>query len=303
VPRGYDMAAEALRADPALGKQVFRNLRLIFYAAAALPQSVWDALQALSVEFTGKTLPMVSAWGSTETSPLATDCHFQAGRSGNIGLPVPGVELKLVPNGDKREILVRGPNVTPGYWKNEALTREAFDAEGFYRIGDAVRFADTERPEAGLFFDGRVSEDFKLTSGTWVSVGELRVDGISALAPVAQDIVVTGHNLNEVCFLVFPNVAACRRIAGADEVTSIREVLDHPAIREAMRSGLERLRSQGGGTSRFAARARLLDTPPSVDYGEITDKAYINQRAVLARREQDVRLLHGEDPAHFIAIG
>ena len=303
VPRGYDMAVEALRGDPALGRRVFRNLKLIFYAAAALPQSVWEALEALSVEFTGKKTPMVSSWGSTETAPLATDCHFQAERSGNIGLPVVGVELKLVPNGDKREILVRGPNVTPGYWKNEAQTREAFDEEGFYRIGDAVRFADPARPEAGLFFDGRVSEDFKLTSGTWVSVGELRVDGISALAPIAQDIVVTGHDKDDVGFLVFPNVAACRRIAGADDAVPVRDVLDHPVVREAVRSGLTQLKARGGGSSRYAARARLLDMPPSVDHGEITDKAYINQRAVLSRREHEVKRLHGDDPAHYVAVG
>jgi feruloyl-CoA synthase len=304
VPRGYDMAVEAIRADPELGRQLFRNLRVIFYAAAALPQSVWEALGELSTKLAGRRIPMVSAWGSTETSPLATDCHFQAERSGNIGVPVPGVELKLTPNGGKMEVRVRGPNVTPGYWKNEALTAEAFDEEGFYRIGDAVRLADPERPEAGLFFDGRVSEDFKLTSGTWVSVGELRIEGISALSPIAQDIVVTGHDHDEIGFLVFPNVPACRRIAGLGEDAPLQEALGAEAVRATLRDGLLRLKEKcGGASSRYATRARLLAAPPSPDAGEITDKGYINQRAALVCRAADVGLLQGDDPAHYVGIG
>ncbi len=252
---------------------------------------MWDALQTLSVEFTGRQIPMVAAWGATETAPMATDCYFQAERSGNIGVPIPGVELKLLPNAGKLEARVRGPNVTPGYWKNEALTRAAFDEEGFYKIGDAVRFADPEHPEAGLFFDGRVSEDFKLTSGTWVSVGELRVNAIAALAPVAQDIVIAGHDTDEVVFLVFPNIPACRRLAGVGEDAPLDEVFTHEAVRGAVRSGLRKLREDNGGsTSRFATRARLLAAPPSVDTGEITDKGYINQRAVLTRRAAAVEI-------------
>ena len=204
VPRGFDMLIAALRGDDALRQNFFSEVKFAFYAGAALPQNLWDALEALSIETVGRALPMVSAWGSTETSPLATDCHFQAKRSGNIGVPIPGTELKLVPSGDKLEVRVRGPNVTPGYWKAPELTAQAFDAEGFYLIGDAVTFADPARPELGLFFDGRVAEDFKLNSGTWVNVGHLRVAGIAALAPLAQDIVVTGHGGDEVRFLVFP---------------------------------------------------------------------------------------------------
>ncbi len=171
VPRGFDMLIAALREDDALRRRFFSEVRLAFYAAAALPQNLWDALAELSIRTVGHAMPMVSAWGSTETSPLATDCHFQAERSGNIGVPIPGTELKLVPSGNKLEVRVRGPNVTPGYWKAPELTAQAFDADGFYLIGDAVTFADPDRPERGLFFDGRVAEDFKLNSGTWVSVG------------------------------------------------------------------------------------------------------------------------------------
>ena len=216
VPRGFDMLIAALRGDDELRQKFFSEVNFAFYAGAALPQNLWDALEELSIKTVGRAMPMVSAWGSTETSPLATDCHFQAKRSGNIGVPIPGTELKLVPSGDKLEVRVRGPNVTPGYWKAPELTAQAFDAEGFYLIGDAVTFADPARPELGLFFDGRVAEDFKLNSGTWVSVGTLRVAGIAALAPLAQDIVVTGHGSDEVRFLVFPEhrglPGACRFI-------------------------------------------------------------------------------------------
>ena len=162
VPRGFDMLIAALRGDDELRRRFFGEVKFAFYAGAALPQNLWDALEELSIKTVGRALPMVSAWGSTETSPLATDCHFQARRSGNIGVPIPGTELKLVPSGNKLEVRVRGPNVTPGYWKAPELTAQAFDIEGFYLIGDAVTFADPARPELGLFFDGRVAEDFKL---------------------------------------------------------------------------------------------------------------------------------------------
>jgi feruloyl-CoA synthase len=244
---------------------------------------------------------MVSAWGSTETSPLATDCHFQAKRSGNIGVPIPGTELKLVPSGDKLEVRVRGPNVTPGYWKAPELTAQAFDEEGFYLIGDAVKFADPARPELGLFFDGRVAEDFKLNSGTWVSVGALRVAGISALAPLAQDIVVTGHGGDEVRFLVFPNIPACRAHAGSPDSAGADEVIGHEKVRAAIASGLAKLKAQSGNSSGHATRALLLAEPASVDGGEITDKGYINQRAVLMRRADAVAVLDDDKSAAWIA--
>lgn len=276
VPRGFDMLI------------------------AALPQNLWDALEELSIKTVGRALPMVSAWGSTETSPLATDCHFQAQRSGNIGVPIPGTELKLVPSGDKLEVRVRGPNVTPGYWKSPELTAQAFDAEGFYLIGDAVTFADPARPELGLFFDGRVAEDFKLNSGTWVSVGTLRVAGIAALAPLAQDIVVTGHGGDEVRFLVFPNTVACRAHAGLPDGADAKDVIGHDKVRSAIASGLAKLKAQSGNSSGHATRALLLAEPASVDGGEITDKGYINQRAVLTRRAKAVVTLNDEVSAEWI---
>jgi feruloyl-CoA synthase len=301
VPRGFDMLIAALRSDGELRQRFFSEVKFAFYAGAALPQNLWDALEELSIKTVGRALPMVSAWGSTETSPLATDCHFQAQRSGNIGVPIPGTELKLVPSGDKLEVRVRGPNVTPGYWKAPELTAQAFDAEGFYLIGDAVTFADPARPELGLFFDGRVAEDFKLNSGTWVSVGTLRVAGIAALAPLAQDIVVTGHGGDEVGFLVFPNIAACRAHAGLPDSADARDVIRHDEVRSAIASGLAKLKAQSGNSSGHATRALLLAEPASVDGGEITDKGYINQRAVLTRRAQAVATL--DDAASVEWIG
>ena len=301
VPRGFDMLIAALRGDEELRRRFFGEVKFAFYAGAALPQNLWDALEQLSVETVGRALPMVSAWGSTETSPLATDCHFLAERSGNIGVPIPGTELKLVTSGDKLEVRVRGPNVTPGYWKAPDLTKQAFDEEGFYLIGDAVKLADPARPERGLFFDGRVAEDFKLNSGTWVSVGTLRVAGIAALAPLAQDIVVTGHGGDEVRFLVFPNIAACRAQAGLPEAAGVNDVLAHDKVRTAIAQGLAKLKQQGANSSGHATRVLLLAEPPSVDGGEITDKGYINQRAVLARRADAVAKLNDDLSAEWIA--
>jgi feruloyl-CoA synthase len=300
VPRGFDMLVAALRDDEELRRRFFSEVKFAFYAGAALPQNLWDALQDLSSKTTGRAMPMVSAWGSTETSPLATDCHFQAERSGNIGVPIPGTELKLVPSGDKLEVRVRGLNVTPGYWKAPELTAKAFDEEGFYLIGDAVTFADPGRPERGLFFDGRVAEDFKLNSGTWVSVGTLRVAGIAALAPLAQDIVITGHGGDHVRFLVFPNVAACRAHAGLAESAGAIEVIGHEKVRAAIAQGLAKLRAQRGGSSAHATRALLLAEPASVDGGEITDKGYINQRAVLTRRASAVAVLENDASGEWI---
>ena len=301
VPRGFDMLIAALREDEALRRRFFGEVKFAFYAGAALPQNLWDAMEELSIKTVGRALPMVSAWGSTETSPLATDCHFQARRSGNIGVPIPGTELKLVPSGDKLEVRVRGPNVTPGYWKASELTAQAFDAEGFYLIGDAVTFADPARPELGLFFDGRVAEDFKLNSGTWVSVGTLRVAGITALAPLAQDIVVTGHGGDHVRFLVFPNIAACRAHAGLADSTDVSEVIGHDKVRAAIAAGLAKLKTQSSGSSStHATRALLLAEPASVDDGEITDKGYINQRAVLTRRATAVATLQDDASTEWI---
>jgi feruloyl-CoA synthase len=296
VPLAYALLVAELRDNAALRKSFFSRLQIIFYAGAALPQSTWDELERLAVMELGHPVVMLSSWGSTETAPAATDCHFQAVRSGVIGVPIPGTTLKLVPVADKLEVRVKGPNVFPGYWKQPELTAKAFDEDGFYMIGDAVSFVDPARPEQGLLFDGRVAEDFKLLSGTWVHVGSIRVAGISALSPVAQDIVVTGHDRDDIGFLVFPNIAECRRLTGLGDDVPVGTVLGHPAIKERVREGLVRMKRDGGGSSTYPARVLLMAEPPSSEHGEMTDKGYINQRAVLTRRADRVLELHSDAP-------
>jgi feruloyl-CoA synthase len=295
VPRAYDMLVPLLRDNAALRRNFFSRLQIIFYAGAALPQHLWEELDRLARMELGEPVTMLSSWGSTETAPACTDCHFQAVRSGVIGVPIPGTELKLVPVADKLEVRVKGPNVFPGYWKQPALTRAAFDEEGFYIIGDAVEFVDPARPEQGLLFDGRVAEDFKLLTGTWVHVGSLRVAGIDALSPVAQDIVVTGHDRDEIGFLVFPNMSECRRLAGLPADTPADQVLGHPMVKERVREGLVRMKREGGGSSTYPSRLLLMAEPPSTETGEITDKGYINQRAVLTRRADLVVHLYADE--------
>ena len=293
VPRGFDALIPYLEQDAALRKNLFSELQLIFYAAAALPQNLWEKLEDLSVQERGKRTVMVSSWGATETAPMVTSVHYEIERAGVIGLPAPGTELKMVPNQGKLELRVRGPNVTPGYWKRPDLTREAFDEEGFYRIGDAGRFADPNDPARGIEFDGRIAEDFKLMSGVWVHVGALRVKALAALAPVAQDIVVAGHDREEAGFLVFANPPGCRGLCPdlpAD--APLEQVLADPRVVAHVRDGMAKLREEGGGSSTYAARAILMAEPPSIDANEITDKGYINQRAVLSRRAALVERLY-----------
>ncbi len=305
VPRGFDMLLPALEQDAALRKNFFSRLQMIFYAAAALPQNLWQRLEALSIQERGERVVMVSAWGSTETAPMVTTVHFPIERAGVIGLPGPGSELKMVPCANKMELRVRGPNVTPGYWKRDDLTRAAFDEEGFYMIGDAGRFADPDAPVKGVVFDGRIAEDFKQMSGTWVHTGNLRVNALSELAPVAQDIVVTGHDLEEIGFLIFPNVAACRALCpDLDVQLPLVQLLADERVVACVRAGLQRLAAKGSGGSTFATRALLMQEPPSIDAGEITDKGYINQRAVRTRRGELVARLYSDAPGTgVIALG
>lgn len=296
VPRGFDMLVPVLRKDAALRRQFFSRLQVIFYAAAALPQHLWDALKEISMEELGYVVPMVTAWGSTETSPLATDCNFQAERSGVIGLPIPGVTLKLLPNGDKLEVRVKGPNITPGYFKQPELSSKAFDEEGFYIMGDAVCFVDPQAPHRGLVFDGRVTEDFKLSTGTWVNVGGLRLKVIAKMAPLIQDAVIAGHDRGEIGLLLIPNIAACRELAGLADDAPLAEVLAHPRVRAHVQTALDDIKRSGTGSSTFATRALMLEQPLSVDASEITDKGYVNQGAVLKNRAALVTRLYAANP-------
>ncbi len=295
VPRGFDMILPHLEQDDALRDHFFSNLDMIFYAAAALPQTLWQRLEALSVAARGEKIVMTSAWGATETAPLVTGVHFPIDRAGVIGLPVPGTELKMVPNGGKLEMRVRGPNVTPGYFKREDLAREAFDEDGFYKIGDAGKLADPDDPAKGIVFDGRVAEDFKLLTGSWVSVGTLRVAVIGAGAPLIQDAVVAGHDRDEVGLLVFPDAAGAARVAGLDARTPLSELAANDKVRAALRRGLAAYNAKHPGSSTRIARLLLLSEPPDSDANEITDKGYINQRAVLERRGDLVEMLFSDD--------
>jgi feruloyl-CoA synthase len=278
VPRGFDMLLPHLEQDAQAARDVFKNLEAVFYAGAALPQSIWERLQALARTVRDKPLWFTSAWGSTETAPAVTTVHWRIDSAGCIGLPLPGTEVKFVPNGSKLELRVRGPNLFNAYRGAPDLTAKAFDEDGFYLIGDAGRLVDEHDPTRGIAFDGRVAEDFKLTTGTWVSVGTLRVRAVTVLAPHVADVVVTGHDRAEIGLLVFPTPQS--------KALSPQEWEDH------IRSGLVALRAQGGGSSQTPTRAMLMDEPLDADAGEITDKGYINQRAVIARRAQSVERLH-----------
>lgn len=282
VPRGLDMLLPALEADDDLARRFLSRVRAVFYAGAALPQATWDRLQRLAARVRGEPLWLTTSWGSTETAPAATSAHWELERAGCIGLPLPGVELKLVPNGAKLELRVRGVSVFPGYRDAPQLTADAFDDDGYYKIGDAGVFVDAQLPERGIAFDGRVAEDFKLSTGTWVSVGTLRVRLVSALAPLAQDAVITGHDRDEVGALVFP-APACAAMPHDERVRKVREAL-------------QAMKAEGGGSSSFPTRVLLLAEPPSIDAGEITDKGYVNQRAVLTRRTGDVAALYAQAP-------
>ena len=281
APRGYDALLPYLETDRDLRKSFFARLKVLLYAAAALPIHIWERLEQLSIQETGRRVRMTSGWGSTETAPQVTLVHFESRRTSVIGLPTPGIELKMVPvdRAGKYELRVRGPNVTPGYWKQPELTAAAFDDEGFYKMGDAGCFADPDDPAQGIEFAGRLAEDFKLLTATWVHVGALRIRAIAALAPVAQDVVIAGHDRNEVGFLIFP-APGCRAT--------------DPLVRRRVLDGMAMLRNEGGGTSTYATCAILLEEPPSLDGGEITDKGYINQRAVLERRARLVDRLYAE---------
>jgi feruloyl-CoA synthase len=278
VPRGFDLLLPLLETDAALRASFFRDLDVLFYAAAALPANLWIRLEKLAHDERAGRLAMFSAWGSTETSPLATQVHFPIDRAGVIGLPIAGCELKLVPSAGKLEARVRGPNVTPGYLGRPDLTRAAFDDEGFYVTGDAMKLAHPDHPEQGVVFDGRVAEDFKLTTGTWVHVGALRTRLIAAADPWVQDAVITGHDRDEVGALVFLTAAARGRPI--------------EARREGLLEALRVLAREPGGSSMRPSRLMVLDEPPSLDDGEITDKGYMNQRAILERRAAEVDELY-----------
>ncbi|MBI3444996.1 MAG: feruloyl-CoA synthase [Magnetospirillum sp.] len=293
VPRGYDMLIPLLEKDAELRANFFKDLKLMFYAGAALPQNLWEKLEQLSIQTVGYKVRLVSSWGSTETSPMITTVHFDIERAGNVGLPAPGCEIKMIPNAGKLEMRVRGTNITPGYFKRDDLTRKAFDEDGFYIIGDAGKLADPDDPSKGIIFDGRVAEDFKLTSGTWVHVGALRVAILDAAAPILQDAVITGHDREEVGVLGFASLPGCLKLCpDAAPDTPLAELIARPEIKARLQAAMKALAAEGKGSSHRVGRGLLMADPPSIDANEITDKGYINQRAVLTKRSDLVEKLY-----------
>jgi feruloyl-CoA synthase len=298
MPRGYDLLLAHFRDDAKLRENFFSRLKFMFYAGAALSQPLWDAYRKLMMEACGERVLMATGLGATETSPMALQCTWDSERAGAIGIPMPGVEAKLVATGDKMEIRIKGPNVTPGYWRDPQLTSKAFDEEGYYKFGDAVRLVDPEDVNQGLLFDGRFAEDFKLASGTFVNVGPLRSRIIHWFAPYVIDAVITGHDRNFLGTMLVPNLETSRALAKElPPSATAAEVLRNNAVREKFTELLESFAAQSTGNSNRVERALLLEEPPSLDAGEITDKGSLNQRTILDRRTALVEQLHAENPA------
>lgn len=294
VPKGFELLVKKLNEDEKFAKQFFSRLQFMFFAAAGMAQHIWDGIDELAIKYTGKKIPMLTGLGATETAPSATFASIEESASGVIGCPAPGVTLKLVPNEGKLECRVKAVTVMPGYWRQPELTEKAFDEEGFYCLGDAVAYLDEENPNRGFRFDGRVSEDFKLDSGTWVSAGTLRAKFISAFAPLVQDVVLCGTNRGYITGLVFPDFVHCQALIEGGEAMSRQEIVEHPVVREAFAEKLAEFKAQGTGSSTVVTRILLQHVEPSLDAHEITDKGSLNQRNVQKHRSDQVELLYQE---------
>jgi feruloyl-CoA synthase len=292
VPKGFEEIANALEVDEGLRKTFFSRVKMFFFSGAGLSQPVWDKLDAVAEKECGERIRMLTGLGMTETSPFAICANAYEVKSGHIGLPAPGLEMKLVPMGDKQEVRYRGPNVTSGYWRAPEQTAECFDSEGFYCSGDAAKPMDPAHPERGFMFDGRIAEDFKLSTGTFVSVGPLRAKIIAAGDPLVQDVVIAGINRGEIGVLFFPRLDACRAYVELPANAPAHIVLGEPKLRAFFQRLVDVLHSTGSGSSTRVARALVLAEPPSIDKGEITDKGSINQRAVLTHRDVDVMRMY-----------
>ena len=301
VPAAYGMLVPELEKDDDLARNFFSNIRTLAYGGAALSQDLYDRIQEVAVRITGERIVFSSGYGATETAPTIMNVHWETERMGLLGLPLPGIELKLVPTGSKLEVRVKGDCITKGYYKNPEKTAEAFDEEGFYRLGDAAKFVDENRPEEGLVFDGRVAEDFKLSTGTWVSAGRLRVQAIEAAGGLLQDALVTGLDKEYIGILGFPNIPACRKCAG-DENLAPEELITHQGVLEKLGAGLAKHNSTNPGSSTRVSRAMLMSEPPSIDAGELTDKGYINQSTALARRADLVEKLYADPPGNDVVV-
>ncbi len=294
VPIGFEMLASEMKTNAALRKNLLSRCRMFFYAGAALAQPIWDSLYSSQEKELGYRIPMTSGLGMTESAPFGLFVTNVNVKAGDLGLPAAGLELKLVKHGDKTEVRYRGANITPGYWKNPEATKEAFDEEGFLCTGDAVKWIDEADFHLGLKFDGRVAEDFKLSTGTFVSVGPLRAKLIAAGAPFIQDVVITGLNMREVGALIIPALIPAKKALGLPDSASYQEVATHPRLQNAMQTMLTAQAAISTGSASRIARATVLTEPPNIDKGEITDKGSINQRAVLTARAELVDQLYAD---------
>jgi feruloyl-CoA synthase len=297
VPKGFEALIPFLRERRDFRERFFSRLKMFYYAGAGLLQPVWDELDRLAIETCGERIMMFTGLGSTETGPAALFPGKDLRRAGEVGLPASGVELKLVPVGDKLEARLRSPSVTPGYWRQPDLTRLAFDDEGFYRIGDALRFVDPNDIMRGFIFYGRIVEDFKLSTGTFVSAGPMRGKFLSHCAPYAHDAVIAGHDRDFVTVLVFPALDACRELAKLPATASAAETVANPAVHAKFQALLNELAAEATGSSNRIARAILMSEPPAIDAHEVTDKGSINQGAVLKNRGALVLDLYSPRPS------
>jgi len=295
APVAFGWLCDAMERDQALRDKFFAKLIYAGYGGATLSQDIADRFQAQAIAATGFRIPLTTMYGATETQGI-TVVHWNTERVGLIGLPLPGIELKLVPNGLKMEVRVKGPTVTPGYLNRPDLTAAAFDEEGFYRLGDAAKFIDENDPEQGLVFDGRVTEDFKLTSGTWVSVGTLRAQIITAASPLIQDCVIAGQDKPFIGVLAWPNISAAKEIAADAALSGAEAILQNAKVQSFLRERLAEHNRACGGSSGRIRRAMLMLEPPFIDGNEITDKGYVNQRATLERRNSLVEALYVDPP-------
>jgi feruloyl-CoA synthase len=303
VPKGYESLLPYLRNEPELARNFFSDLKILFFSGASLSQHIWDGLDAISLETCGEIVMMMTSLGSTETAPAALFVTRETLRAGAVGIPLPGVDVKLVPNQGKLEARLKGPSIMPGYWRQPELTAKAFDEEGYYMLGDALRFVNVERPELGFVFDGRVSEDFKLATGTWVSVGPMRAKVILAFAPLVKDAVIAGHDCDDIGVLIIPEEPELRALTpDLPAATPLSEVIADPRVTAAFHARLDRLQRDSTGSSTRVARLAILPTPPSIDASEITDKGSINQRAVLARRAELVADMYSDQPSGRILL-
>ena len=302
VPKGFEEIVKALESDAELRTTFFSKVQAFMFAGAGLSQAVWDSLDRIAEQSCGERVRMLTGLGMTETAPFALCANGAVVRSGVIGLPAPGLEVKLAWVGGKREVRYRGPSVTPGYWRAPELTRAAFDEEGFFCSGDAAKFIDETKPELGLAFDGRIAEDFKLSTGTFVSVGPLRAKVILAGAPLIQDVVVTAPDRDDVGVIILPFLDACRQLAQCDQALPPAEMLATPALQAYFQDLIDRLYDSGTGSATRIARAHLFAEPLSIDQGEVTDKGTINQRAFLAHRARLVDAMYdASDPGLILA--